>query len=82
VQRGYADEYVDLDSDVGAGPPPETVASDRGARPLGFAGTVSQQVAEAAGLTVLPGDGFGGGPTVPMVPGTWDSDKDPAAPEN
>ncbi|MGO8769389.1 MAG: hypothetical protein ACLQLD_11840, partial [Mycobacterium sp.] len=27
---------------------------------------------EAAGLTTLAGDEFGGGPKMPMVPGTWD----------
>ena len=72
--RGYADAYADLDDDVDTGPPPEAVASDRGAGPLGFVGTVSEESARAAGLTVLAGDRFGGGPTVPMVPGTWDPD--------
>ncbi|MGO9227215.1 hypothetical protein [Mycobacterium sp.] len=73
VMRGYADEYTDLDTDI--------LASDRGGGPMGFAGTVSKQAAHAAGLTALTGDAFGGGPTVPMVPGTWDPDRDPAAPE-
>ena len=49
------------------------VASDRGAGPLGFAGTVDKDAtAEATGLATLNGNGFGGGPTMPMVPGTWD----------
>ncbi|WP_293059732.1 hypothetical protein, partial [Mycobacterium sp.] len=26
----------------------------------------------AAGLATLAGAGFGGGPTAPMVPGSWD----------
>ena len=52
-----------------------TVASDRGAGPLGFAGTVDKDaVAAAAGLATLSGNGFGGGPTMPMVPGTWGPD--------
>jgi len=29
---------------------------------------------QAAGLTKLAGDEFGGGPRMPMVPGTWDRD--------
>jgi PPE-repeat protein len=50
------------------------IASDRGAGPLGFAGTVTKQAAaQAAGLTTLSGDGFGSGPTMPMVPGTWNT---------
>ncbi len=51
-----------------------TSASDRGAGPLGFAGTATKETGHAAGLTVLAGDAFGGGPTVPLVPRTWDPD--------
>ena len=32
-----------------------------------------------SGLTKLAGDEFGGGPRVPMVPGTWDHDPKPTA---
>ena len=49
-----------------------TVASDRGAGTLGFAGTVSKDSTQAAGLTTLSGDEFGGGPRMPMLPNTWD----------
>jgi PPE-repeat protein len=82
--RGYGDEFMDMnvevDPDWGAPPGEEpvasTVASDQGTGPLGFAGTARKEtVAEAAGLTTLVGDEFGGGPTVPMVPGTWDPDQ-------
>jgi len=82
--RGYGDEFMDADIDVdpewdalpGAEPVASTVGSDQGAGPLGFAGTVrSGAVAAAAGLTMLPGGEFGGGPTVPLVPGTWDFDQ-------
>ncbi|MGB6208686.1 MAG: PPE family protein, partial [Mycobacterium sp.] len=52
-----------------------TVASDQGAGPLGFAGTVVKQtVSEAAGLTTLADDQFGGSPTMPMVPRSWNAD--------
>ena len=79
-QRGYGDEFadmnVDVDPDWGAPPDEEpvasTVASDRGAGRLGFAGTVSKDSAQAAGLTKLSGDEFGGGPRMPMLPNTWD----------
>jgi PPE-repeat protein len=72
--RDYADEYADMNFDVD----PDwgsTEASNQGAGPLGFAGTVHKDiVAEAVGLATLSGNGFGGGPTMPMVPGTWSSE--------
>jgi PPE-repeat protein len=79
--RGYGDEYMDLNVEVepdwgepsGSEPAAPTVASDRGAGNLGFAGTERKDAAaEAGGLTTLAGDEFGGGPSVPMVPGTWE----------
>jgi PPE-repeat protein len=78
-QHGYGDEYmdmnVDLDPDRGTPPDGQTVASHRGAGDLGLAGTARKEaVAEAAGLTTLAGDEFGGGPRMPMLPGTWDPD--------
>ncbi len=76
--RNYGDEFADMDNDLGPSVEPEeatTVASDWGAGPLGFAGTVRKEtVAQAAGLATLSGNGFGGGPRMPMVPGTWDPD--------
>jgi PPE-repeat protein len=82
-QRGYGDEFMDMDFQVDPdwdGPTGDervasTVASDRGAGPLGFAGTVSKRSAEATGLATLAGDEFGGGPRMPMVPGTWEHDQ-------
>ncbi|OBA83848.1 hypothetical protein A9W99_05380 [Mycobacterium sp. 1164966.3] len=74
-ERGHRDEYMDLDSDSGI-PPSGAAASDQGAGPVGFAGTMRREVApQAAGLTALAGDEFGGGPREPMLPGTWDSDE-------
>ena len=80
-QRGRADEFADMnigvDPDWGAtpgGPVASTEASDQGAGPLGFAGTVSKGSTQAAGLATLSDDEFGGGPTMPMVPKTWDPD--------
>jgi len=78
-QRGYGDEFadmnIDVDPDWGAPvgePVASAVASDRGAGPLGFAGTVSKGSTQAAGLATLSGDEFGAGPNMPMLPGTWD----------
>jgi PPE-repeat protein len=83
-QRGFGDEFMDMnvevDPDWGAAPGEHvgsTVASDQGAGNLGFAGTVSKGSAQAAGLATLSDDEFGGGPSMPMLPGTWD----PEAPE-
>jgi PPE-repeat protein len=69
------DMNIDVDPDWGT-PPGESVASttasDQGAGNLGFAGTVSTGSARAAGLARLSDDEFGGGPTMPMLPKTWD----------
>lgn len=78
-QRGFGDEYmdmnVDVDPDWGGPPSAETLASEQGAGNVGFSGTARKAAAaEAAGLATLDADEFGGGPTMPMVPGTWDSD--------
>ena len=70
---------VDVDPDW-SGPHAggESLASDRGAGALGFAGTARREAtAAAAGLTTLAGDEFNGGPTAPMMPGTWGTDEGP-----
>ncbi len=81
AMREYGDVFLDMDSDIGVAPdfePDELVsaaASGSGAGRLGFAGTGHKDAAAgAAGLAKLAGDEFGGGPRVPMVPGTWDRD--------
>ena len=57
-------------------PSQRTEACGQGAGLLGFAGTVRREaVPAAAGLTTLAGDDFGGGPTMPMVPGSWKPDQ-------
>lgn len=71
VMRDHGDEFADMnievDPDWGA-----PTASDHGAGPLGFAGTVrGEAAAQAAGLARVTGDDFAGGHTVPMVPGSW-----------
>ena len=76
-QRGYGDEFMDMNIDVDPDwdERPSTSASGRGAGTLGFAGTApTDAVTEAAGLTTLANDEFGGGPRMPMLPGTWDPD--------
>ena len=77
--RGHGHEFMDMDVQVepdwGAPPRAEPVgslASGHGAGTIGFAGAAPRDASvEAAGLATLACDGFGGGPSVPMVPGTW-----------
>jgi PPE-repeat protein len=81
VMRDYGDEYLDMDSDIGVVPDFGPQASEQGAGTLGFAGTARKDTlrgaqVQAAGLTMLAGDDFGGGPRTPMVPRTWESDSD------
>ncbi len=75
----HADEFADMDSGInveGVVPEYGAQASGQGAGPLGFAGTAHQEAVEqAAGLTMLAGDEFGGGPRMPMVPRTWEQER-------
>ncbi|MEO8816413.1 MAG: hypothetical protein ABI307_10535, partial [Mycobacterium sp.] len=89
TQRGHGDEYMDMDVEVdpewgapiGERPTASTVAAGQGAGALGFAGAaVKPRVALAAGLAKLTGDGFGGGPRVPLLPDSW-GDRESESPE-
>ena len=77
--REHGDEFLNLDSDIGVTPnygsddESGCLPSGNGAGALGFAGTVHKDAAlQAVGLTMLAGDEYGGGPRMPMVPGTWE----------
>jgi PPE-repeat protein len=77
ILREHGDEFADMNVEVNpdwdAPPGDETLASGNGSGPLGFAGTVRNEAVErAVGLSTLAGDEFGGGPTVPLVPGSWE----------
>jgi PPE-repeat protein len=76
--REYAHEFMEMninvDPDWGGPDSGSTATSDRGAGPLGFAGTASQKARAATGLATLADDEFGGGPAMPMIPGTWATD--------
>jgi PPE-repeat protein len=81
----YGDQFMDMDVEVDPdwGAPPDvqavaaTAVSDQRAGLLGFVGTVRKHtVAEAAGLTTLGGDEFGGGPRMPLLPDTWEAQRD------
>ncbi|UXA07557.1 PPE family protein [Mycobacterium sp. SMC-2] len=86
IQRDHADEFADMNVDVDPdwgtpGDESAALASDRGAGKLGFAGTAHRRAATGAvGLTALAADEFGGGPRMPMLPGTWNG-QGPTAPQ-
>jgi len=67
----HADEFADMNVEVDPDWAASTSASDRGAGPLGFAGTVSKGSEQANGLATLSDDGYGNGPSMPMLPNTW-----------
>ncbi|MDR3662739.1 MAG: PPE family protein, partial [Mycobacterium sp.] len=76
-ERGVRDEYMDMNSEVDpdfgaeSDERPEVLASARGAGPMGFAGTVTQQQIDATGLTRMADHGFGERTAEPMLPGNW-----------
>jgi PPE-repeat protein len=67
IDRGYRYEFLDAEPET----PPDgdsSVASDQAAEPVAAVTTCSRR---PAGLTRLAGNAFGGGPTAPMMPGSW-----------
>jgi PPE-repeat protein len=62
---------MDLNVDVEPEWTVPTAESDRGAGALGFSGTIAKSSEQATGLATLSDDGFGGGPSLPMLPNTW-----------
>ncbi|BCQ10213.1 putative PPE family protein PPE3 [Mycobacterium heckeshornense] len=66
IGRGY--EYMDLEAQLDTA---TVMAWEQGAGTLGFAGTVRNETATAAGLTRLAGDAVAGGPRLPLMPNTW-----------
>ena len=73
-QRGYGDEFMDMNVDVDPdwGAPTAARIAVRGR--WDFPARWRRAVSTAAGLATLHGDEFGAGPTMPMVPGTWGAD--------
>lgn len=73
-QRGFGDEYMDMNIGVTPewdGPSGAASASDSGAGPLGFAGTATGTSRQASGIAVLTGEGLDTEPRIPMLPGSW-----------
>lgn len=60
--------------------PDDTAASQNGAGRMGFPGTVRHETGSGVtGLTTLTDGAAGAGPTVPMLPHTWEGPEDPDA---
>ncbi|WP_186244929.1 PPE family protein [Mycobacterium simulans] len=77
VMRDNADEYMDIDGDLDAPPdsaPAATAASNQGAGSWGFTGTLAKTDGVRPDGLVALADGFGGGPSAPMLPHTWGGD--------
>jgi PPE-repeat protein len=82
--RGHRNEFMDMNFEVKpdwSAPPSAqaamSAASHDGAAPLRLVDTTAREApARAAGLTTLTSNAFGGGPTVPMLPNTWDVSND------
>jgi PPE-repeat protein len=75
--RGYDHEFMEMNINVDPDwSPPAATASHRGAGPLGFTGTARRRAVAATGLATIEDDDFGGGPTMPMLPGSWNVDRD------
>ncbi|WP_374025762.1 PPE family protein [Mycobacterium sp. HNNTM2301] len=77
TDRAYRYEFMDLDQDSSADDEDLDAvrASDQGGGPLGFAGAAARSgLAQPTGLATLTREGFGDGPTVPMMPSSWASD--------
>jgi PPE-repeat protein len=69
--HSHAHEFMDMNIDVGPEWSVSAAESDRGAGALGFSGTIAKGSEQATGLATLSDDGFGGGPSLPMLPNTW-----------
>jgi PPE-repeat protein len=69
--QAHAHEYMDMNVDVEPDLGTTAAATDRGAGRLGFTGTVAKADGLASGLATLTEDGFGSGPSLPMLPHTW-----------
>jgi PPE-repeat protein len=69
--HSHAHEFMEMNVDVEPEWTVPTAESDRGAGALGFSGTVDKGGERATGLATLSDDGFGGGPSLPMLPNTW-----------
>jgi PPE-repeat protein len=67
----HAHEFMDMNVDVEPHWSEPTAESDSAGGALGFSGTIAKGGRPATGLASLSDDGFGGSPSMPMLPNTW-----------
>ncbi|MGV0626260.1 PPE domain-containing protein [Mycolicibacter minnesotensis] len=71
----HADEVIRMHAHMTPTPDERPEASPRAsasrAGQLGFTGAQAKDDTSAAGLATLAGDGFGGGPKIPLLPESW-----------
>jgi hypothetical protein len=82
IDPGRRYEYLDRDSDAESDDPQPTraAASDRGAGPMGFAGTARQADAAPVGLTTVAGAALDDGPSLPLLPSSWSPETEEGQP--
>ncbi|MCA2344020.1 PPE family protein, partial [Mycobacterium intracellulare] len=73
-------EYLDADPEPDAAGKTTATASDRGAGPLGFAGTAHEPDAAPVGLTTIGADSLDDGPRMPLLPSSWGPESEGAEP--
>jgi PPE-repeat protein len=69
--HSHAHEFMEMNVDVKPEWTAPTAASDLGTGTLGFSGTAAKNGERATGLATLSDAGFGGHPSIPMLPNTW-----------
>jgi PPE-repeat protein len=67
----HAHEFMDMNVDVEPRWSDSSAESDSAGGALGFSGTIAKGGQQATGLATLSDDGFGGSPSMPMLPNTW-----------
>ncbi|BBY55548.1 PPE family protein [Mycobacterium koreense] len=78
--KDFGDEFMDMNAGpAGGGADTASTASERSAGRLGFTGTATKTATAASGLATLTADEVGESPTVPMMPGTWESPPEESA---
>ncbi|AFC54834.1 MULTISPECIES: PPE family protein [Mycobacterium] len=80
IDPGRRHEYLDADPEPDAAGKTTATASDRGAGPLGFAGTARGPDAAPVGLTTIGADSLDDGPRMPLLPSSWGPESEGAEP--
>ncbi len=86
IDPGRRYEYLDPDSDAESADDPHPAQartsgpSDRGAGPMGFAGTARHAEAAPAGLRTVAGASLDDSPSLPLLPSSWSPETEEGQP--